>query len=382
MNIRDMKPVKVAVVGCGRISDIYFENLTKRFKIIQIVKCCSATGTSAERKAKQYGITSCTFEEILADPEIEIVVNLTPTPEHKEIIRRSLEAGKHVYTEKVITPTTEEALELVALAKEKGLYFCSSPEHFMGSAWQCARELIDKGMIGQVTSVHATSNSNTTAFADIFDFLNKPAGGTGHEYGIYLMTVMVSLLGPITDVCGMVRTQFPERMHSQIMHPNFGETYTYTNEDSLMGTLQFASGAVGTIHMNASTVMPLPHEFMIYGTEGALSLPNPGTFSGDVKLYRPGNPEPILVPPAHGLPHDSRGVAVAEMAWAIRMGRPARTEATLGTHCLEVLNGLKVSSDTGTYYQLTTTCERPNPLPSGYMNIPPLTFLEEGAIVF
>lgn len=382
MNIKNMKPVKVAVVGCGRISDIYFENMTKRFQILDVVKCCSATGISAEKKAAQYSIEKSTFEEILADPEIEIVVNLTPTPEHADIIRRSLEAGKHVFTEKVITPEPEETKQLIALAKEKDLYFCSSPEHFMGSAWQCARELIDKGVIGNVTSVYATMAHNIGSFADNFEFINQPAGGAGFDYGIYLMTAMVSLLGPVTEVCGMLRTRFPERVHRQIAHPNFGEPYIYENEDMLAGTLQFASGAVGSIHMNGNTIMPIPPAFMIYGTEGALSLPNPGTFSGDVKLYRPGNPEPVVVPPAHGLPHDSRGVAVAEMAWAIRMNRSARTEASLGLHCLEILTGLKQSSDTGSYYKLQTTCERPGPLPAGYLGIPIITFAEEGAIVY
>lgn len=376
------KPVKVGIVGCGSISTIYFENLTKRFQIVEIKSCTSKSGVSAQKKAEQYGVAYNTFEEMLADPEIEIIVNLTPALQHESIIRAALEAGKHVYTEKVITPETKSAKELIELAESKGLYLCSAPEHFMGSSWQAARELIDKGMIGEVTSVYATMTHNIGSFADMFQFINEPAGGAGFDFGIYLLTAMTSLLGPVKNICGMLRTLQPERTHKMTFHPQLGEKYIYKNEDMLMGCLEFASGALGTIHMNGNSIMPLPPTFMVYGTEGAISLPNPGTFSGDVKLYRNGSPEPIDWTSSFGFPHDSRGVGIAEMAWAIRMGRPARTNARLELHCLEILNGLKESSESGIYYTLKTTCERPNALPSGHLNMMPITFDEEGAIIY
>lgn len=378
----NIKPVKTAIVGCGAISSVYFENLTERFHIVKIKRCCSRNGLSARKKADQYGVMYSTLQEILSDSEIEIVVNLTPASQHESIIRAALEAGKHVYTEKVIAPELETAEELIKLAEKKNLYLCSAPEHFMGSAWQAARELIDRGMLGDVTSVYATMAHNIDSFADTFQFLNEPAGGVGFDYGIYLLTAMTSLLGPVDNVCGMFRTLRTERVHKMTTHPQLGEYYTYENEDMLAACLEFKSGALGTIHMNGNTIMPLPPAFMIYGTEGALSLPNPGTFSGDIKLYRAGNPEAVNWVSAHGLPHDSRGAGVAEMAWAIRMGRPARTDARMGIHCLETLCGLRESSKSCRYYKLKTSCERPKPLPGGYTNMPPLTFDEEGALIY
>lgn len=378
----NQKPVKAAIVGCGRISTIYFENLTKRFRIVDVARCSSKSGHSAEKKAEEYGAICSTFEKILSDPEIEIIVNLTPAAEHEAIIRQALQAGKHVYTEKVITPDLQTARNLIDLADSKGLYLCSAPEHFMGSAWQSARELIDNGMLGTVTSVHASMAHNVGSFSDMFRFINEPGGGIGFDYGIYLMTTMVSLLGPVADVCGMLRTKYPNRIHKMISHPALGESYVYQNEDMFTGCLEFASGVLGTIHMNGNTIMPVPPAFMIFGTEGVLSLPNPGTFSGDVKLYRPGNPEPVTWIPAHGFPHDSRGVGIAEMAWAIRLGRKPRTEARLGLHCLEVLTGLKESSEKRGYCHLQTACERPAALPAGHLNIPPITYDEEGALIF
>ncbi len=380
--LNDFSPVKTAVIGCGDISDIYFQNMIQRFKILEIVKCCSRGGASAEAKAEQYGIQKSTMEDILADPEIELIVNLTPAPQHYPIIRAALEAGKHVYTEKVITPSVDQTRELLSMAGSRNLYLCSAPDHFLGSAWQCAREIIDSGFIGEVTSVFASIGQNVGSIAERLGFVNEPAGGIGYDFGIYLTTEMVALLGPATEVCGISRTRFPKRVHKDIAHPQFGSTYMFNNEDLMIGSIQFASGAAAAIHLNGNTIMSAPPQFMIYGTDGILSLPNPGLFSGDVKLYRPGSFEPVAQIPAHGFDHNSRGVGVAEMAWAIRQNRPARASAALGLHCQEILQGIETSCKTKTFYEMTTTCERPAVLPRGYMGLEAFSFGEEGALVF
>ena len=380
--LKDTKPVKTAVIGCGDISDIYFQNMIRRFKILDVVKCCSRKGASAEAKAKQYGIEKSTMADILADPEIELIVNLTPAPQHSSIIRAALEAGKHIYTEKVITPDINETKALVALAESKNLYLCCAPDHFLGSAWQCAREIIDSGFIGEVTSVFASIGQNMGSIAERLGFVNEPAGGIGFDFGIYLTTEMVALLGPATEVCGIAQTRFPDRVHRDISHREFGCAYRYNNEDTMIGSIQFANGATGAIHLNGNTIMAAPPLFMIYGTEGILSLPNPGLFSGDVILYRPGSFEPVAQVPAHGFDHNSRGVGVAEMAWAIRQNRPARAAAALGLHCQEILQGIVTSWENHQYYQMTTTCGRPPVLPKGYQGMESFSFSEEGALVF
>lgn len=376
----EIKKVRTAVVGCGSISDIYFQNMIHRFQILDVVKCCSKGGRSAVQKAVKYGIASSTLEEILEDASIELIVNLTPAPEHYRIIRAALEAGKHVYTEKVLTPDMVSAKELMDLAREKGLYLCVAPDLFLGSAWQCARELIDRGMIGEVTSVLASINQNVGDICEMFGFVNEPAGGIGHDFGIYLISAMVHLLGPVKSVCGVMQNRFPERIYRSAANPHFGEKYTFNNESLMSSTLMFENGAVGTIHMNGTTVStPLPM-FMVYGTQGILSLPNPGLFSGDVKLYRAGSLEPSLQIPAHGLNENSRSAGVAEMAWAIRQHRPARASAGFAVHCLEIICGIEQSSRTQAYYTMTTTCERPQPLPRGFMGKDFFSVDEEGAL--
>ena len=373
--MNSIEPVKTAIVGCGGISDIYFKNFTERFQIIDLVCCCSRGRASAEKKAAQYGIQASTLEEILNDPEIELIVNLTPPGEHYATIKSALEAGKHVYTEKVITP------ELLALAREKGLMFGCEPDHFLGSAWQCAREYIDGGIIGDVSSAVVSVSQNYGVTADRIRFATQKAGGLGYDFGIYLVAQLVALFGPAKEVSGMMLTQRAERVHGDLNHPDFGKTYTYPNEDLATASILFENGAVAVIHINGNSILEGPSTFLVYGTEGVLSLPLAANFSGDMLIYRPGSFAPVPVLPAHGFDHDSRGVGAADLAWALRLGRNPRADAALGLHCFEILHGIDRSFQTRQFYRMTTTCERPAPIPKGHRGLPGFCFPEESSLV-
>ncbi len=382
MNLKDVKPMKTAIVGCGHISDVFFKNFIEKFSIIEVVKCCSKGGESAKAKAAQYGIEASTFEEILADLEIELIINATPTTQHYDIIKRSLEAGKHVFTEKVITPDFRQAQELMELAKEKGLRIGCEPDHFLGASWQCAREYVDKGMLGEVTSIVATTNQNYSSVAERLGFVNEPAGGCGYDFGIYIVTQLVNLLGPAKEVCGIMKTCFPTRVHNEIRHPEFGKEYTYINEDLVSASILFESGATATLMFSGNTLLEVPPIFNIYGTQGVLQMSMAAEFSGDVKLITEGSFVPNTVIPSHGILHDSRGAGAAEMAWSIRLGREHRASVEMGIHCLEIIQGIEISSKTKQYYQLTTTCERPRVLPRGFKGSTAIfSFSDEGALV-
>lgn len=380
MDISTIKPVKTAIIGCGAISDIFFTNFTKRFKIIDLVKCYSRSG--AEEKSEKYGVPVSSLEGILEDPEIELVVNLTPPSQHYAIIKAALEAGKHVFTEKVIAQDFDSIKELRDLANEKGLYLCSEPDHFMGSSWQCARQLIDGGIIGDVTSASVTISQNIGVTIDRARFVSEPAGGIGHDFGIYPVTHLVSLLGPAEEVCGIMTTQQPLRKHKEITSPVFGKESAYTNEDTVNAAILFKSGVTASLTILGNSVLEAPDQFTVFGSSGAISLPLAGLFSGDTKLYRAGSFEPVLFPSAHAFDHDSRGVGAAEMAWSIRLGRRPRAHADLGLHCFEIIDGIEKSFKTHQFYKLTTTVERPAPLPQGYRGIPGLSYNEEGSLVF
>ena len=383
MNLKDIKPMKAAIIGCGHISDAHLDTHTKKFSMVQVVKCCDVIEAAAKAKAEKYGIEAATVEEVLADPEIELIINATPATQHYNIIKRCLEAGKHVFTEKVVTPDFKQALELKALADEKGLRIGCEPDHFLGSSWQMAREYVDKGMLGDVTSIVATSNNNYNVLADRLRFVSEPAGGCGYDFGIYIITQLVNLLGPAKEVCGIMKTCYPTRVHQELRNPMFGQEYEYPNEDLLSATILFENGATATLMFNGNTILEVPPMFTIFGTHGALQMPMAAEFSGEVKLHTEGSFAPVVLNSPYGIFQDSRGAGAVEMAWAIRLGRPHRANVEMGIHCLEIIQGIEESSKTKQFYQLTTTCERPKPLPKGFKGSAAFfSFSDEGALVF
>jgi predicted dehydrogenase len=199
-----MKPVKTAVIGCGAISDIYLSNMIHKYATLDVVACCASHRENAEKKAAQYGIRPAATDEILADPEVELVVVLTPAPSHYELVKKALLAGKHVYTEKPIATELWQAKELVSLAKEKGRLLGAAPETFLGSLFQTGRKALDEGLIGEITSFHVAANRDLTVLASLFKFLRQPGGGICYDYGVYYLTALVSLLGPMAEVYAKV----------------------------------------------------------------------------------------------------------------------------------------------------------------------------------
>jgi len=170
------KKLRVGVIGSGRISGEYLRNMTSLFNNLEVVACSSAHMENARARAKEFGIEARTNEEIFSDPTIDMVVILVPAPMHAPLIEQALKAGKHVYTEKTMTVSLEDAQRLVKLADEKGLYLGSAPDTFLGAAWQTARKALDDGLIGEVISFSMNINRNLDFMASLFDFLRLPGG--------------------------------------------------------------------------------------------------------------------------------------------------------------------------------------------------------------
>lgn len=364
-----IKPVRVAVIGCGAISGIYFENMTRRFSILEVAACCDLNEKLAQAVSQRYHLPVMTMEEIMADESIELVVNLTPPAAHYGVIRALLEHGKHVYTEKVLCVQPEQARELAALAKEKGLLLCAAPDTFLGAGIQTARAIVDSGIVGDITSCVAVLQRDAGLLAEKFPYTIAQGGGIGIDVGIYYATALLSILGPAKKVCGMSQTYQPERTHFFTSRGHFGELYTITAETLLAATVQFASGAVGSFHFNSASIRCEKPQLILYGTQGIVYLPDPNFFGGEVRVLAKGQTEPYVFPHTHAYDGDDRGIGVAEMAWSLRKGRKPRTHSDLACHALEMLSGAVESGKTGTVYTMQTTLERPAALPRGYMGV-------------
>lgn len=365
--MQQIKPVRVAVVGCGAISGIYFKNMTKRFSILEVAGCCDLKKELAEATAQTYGIPVLTMDEILADPTIELVVNLTTPAAHYSVIKNLLMHGKHVYTEKVLATNREEAAELVRIADEKKLLLCAAPDTFLGAAVQTARVAVESGLIGTVTSCVATLQRDAALLAEKFPFTIKAGGGIGIDVAIYYATALLNILGPSTTVCGMSTTYMPERTHFFTSRENFGEPYTIAAETLLAGTVLFESGAVGSLHFNSASIRCEKPQMVLYGTQGIMYLPDPNFFGGEIKVLAKGQTEPYVLPHTHAYDGDDRGLGVAEMAWSLRKGRTPRTHKELAYHALELLTGIIESGETGQFYQMKSSFVQQPPLPRGYL---------------
>jgi predicted dehydrogenase len=355
--------VKVGVVGCGNISGIYCE-AGRKFEILQVAACTDIVIERAEARAQEFGIpAACTVEELLANPEVEIVLNITVPSAHGQVGIAALEAGKHVYNEKPLAVTRGEGRRMLELARQNGLRVGGAPDTFLGAGGQTCRKLIDDGCIGKPVAAAAfmLSHGHEGWHPDP-EFFYKPGGGPVFDMGPYYLTALVNLMGPVRRVSGEAKITFPVRTITS--EPKRGQKIEVEVPTHVTGTMEFASGAVGTIIMSNDVWGANLPCIEVYGTEGSLSVPDPNGFGGAVRLLRPGG-EWREMPLSHGYAEQSRGLGVADMASAIRSGRPHRASAELTYHVLEIMHAFQDAGCEGRYIELESTCERPEPLPTG-----------------
>jgi len=361
-----VEPVKIGIVGCGNISGIYLKN-AKILEALEVVACADLIPERAKARAEEFGVPKAyTVEELMADPEIEIVVNLTVPQAHGEVALQAVRAGKSVYNEKPLTTEREEAQELLAEAKKRGVLVGGAPDTFMGAGIQTCRKLIDDGWIGEPVAATAfmLSRGHESWHPDPA-FYYQRGGGPMFDMGPYYLTALVTLLGPVVRVTGAARATFPERIITS--KPKFGERIKVEVPTHIAGIMQFASGAIGTIVTSFDVWGGNVPHIEIYGTEGTLSVPDPNGFGGPVRIRRAGAREWSEVPHTHGYSENSRGLGVADMAYALRTGRPHRASGELAYHVLDIMHAFHEASEKGVHIELESTCSRPAALPMGLM---------------
>ena len=335
--------VCIGVVGSGIISDIYLKNMTQKFDNLRVKSVSARHLERAQEKAARYGLAACSVDAMMADPEIEMIVNLTPVGSHEEITRMALEAGKHVYTEKTITSSFDSAELLCQLADRKKLFLGSAPDTFLGSSLQSARRAIDQGILGDITGFSATVNRNNDVLLSMFPIGRFPGAGICMDFGVYYITALVSLLGPVSDTAAFVRA--PYLKHKNILpgSPEYGEWFDSPNESEVSAILRMKSGITGSIHLNGDSNTKEQANFIILGTKGMLYLTDPNWFGGTVRFLpnildfnAPDAFEDLL--PGNQYSGNERGL-----------------------HVLEVLQGMLKSGEDKSIHTMTTTCSIPLP---------------------
>lgn len=360
-----MNKIKIGIVGCGNISGIYFENLSKTFTNTEVYACSDLIEEKAKEAAEKYNIPHIlSTKQLLECEDIQIVVNLTIPKNHFEICKQALLSGKHVYVEKPLSLTLEQGAELVSLAKSKKLMLGCAPDTFLGGGLQTCRKLIDDGFIGNPVAATAfmTCHGHESWHPDP-EFYYEVGGGPMFDMGPYYLTALVSLLGPAKTVCGMTKTSFPERTITS--SKKFGKSIKVEVPTHVAGTIEFEAGAIATMITSFDIWSSTLPRIEIYGSLGSLIVPDPNTFGGPI-LLRPSHAKEFKeIPFTHIYTENSRGIGVADMANCILTGEKLRASGELANHVLEIMHAFHTSSNTKTYVELCTSCEQPRPLPLG-----------------
>ena len=378
-----MSRFRVGVIGCGQISDIYFENLAG-FDGIEVAACACLDLAESAAKAARHGIErSCAPNEIYADPDIDAVLNLTTPAAHAEVTLRALAGGKHVYAEKPLATTLADGARILELAAARGLVVANAPDTFLGGRWQTARKLLDSGAIGEPAAVNAFAGTHgVERHHPNPDYYYLDGGGPLLDLGPYYLTAMVFLLGPVARVAGFGRRAFEHRMIEN--GPRNGEWMPVEVDTHVESIFEFRSGVIGTMTVSFDIWDSATPRFEIHGTEGSLTIadPDPGhgpnVFGGPV-LYRtretarwthqprPGGRDAWQVADnTHGFNGNSRGLGLLDLAHAVRDGRPPRASAEMAYHVSEVMAGILDAPKLGRYVEIGSRCDRPAPLPEDF----------------
>ena len=371
---------RVGLIGTGRISEVYLRNCAE-FNGLDIVSCGSLDMDESRAKAAKFGVPRvATPEEIIADPEVDAILNLTVPAAHAEISLAALEAGKHVHSEKPFVTDLTDGQRILELATCKGLLVGNAPDTFLGGRWQTVRKLLDRGAIGKPTGVSAfVPTHGVERHHPNPDYYYAKGGGPLLDLGPYYLAAMVFCLGPIRRVAGMGRKTFPERMIEN--GPRYGEMMPVEVDTHCLSMFEFESGVVGQMMVSFDVWESETPRLEVYGTDGTICIPDPdpgdgaNVFQGPVWMrtretsrwtMRPRPKAPVdweVAENTHGLNFDARGVGLAELARAASDRREPRASGALGLHLCEVMQGMLASPGLGRFVAIESTCVRPAMLP-------------------
>jgi predicted dehydrogenase len=355
---------KVGIIGTGNISSAYLE-ISKTYDILEVEAVADIDMDRAKAQAEKFGISRViSAEELVADRDIQIVLNLTPPAGHAAVALSALQAGKSVYNEKPLAIQREDAQRMLQLALENGLRIGCAPDTFLGAGLQTCRKLIDEGAIG--TPIGATAfmlGHGPEDWHPSPDFFYKAGGGPMFDMGPYYLTALVSLLGPVKRVTGSTRISFAERVVSR--GDLKGHRITVETPTHLVGVLDFTSGPVGNIITSFDVWHSKLPCIEIYGSEGTLSVPDPNTFGGPVMLAKAHSNEWEEVPLVPLRAKNNRSVGLADMAYALRSGRPHRANGDMAYHVLDLMHTIIDASREGHHIEMRSTCQRPAPMVLG-----------------
>jgi predicted dehydrogenase len=353
-------PATVGMIGCGVISHEYAAN-AEAFDAFELVACTDLDKVRRAALAEEHGLMAMEPDELLSDPDIDIVLNLTPPVAHHDVTRIALEHLKHVYSEKPLAMVADAAQELLPLADARGLRIGCAPDIFLGGAYQAARKLIDDGAIGTPLAVSATmlAGGQETWHPDP-DIFFRDGAGPLLDMGPYYLSTIVALLGPISRVAGLASTLVKDRVIE--IGPRVGESFRAETPTHTAAVMELASGAMATLVASFEAPDHYASTMLVLGSEGTLSLPDPNRFEGKVLLRQGGGDWAEVSYASRGL-QEARGIGLHDLAEAIAADREPRASGALAHHVVDIARSILDAAANGSTVEIRSTANRPDPLP-------------------
>ena len=354
---------RLGIIGCGNISSAYIDGC-RRFEHLHVAAVADIAPAAAQAKAAEHNLACAgSVEALLADPDIDIVINLTIPAAHAAVSLAVLAAGKHVYSEKPLAVARADGRAVLEAAAARGLRVGGAPDTFLGGGLQTCRKLIDDGAIGEPVAATAFMlGHGPESWHPNPGFFYRQGAGPLFDMGPYYLTALIHLLGPVARVAALARISFAERTVTS--EARRGEKLPVEVPTHVAGTLAMSAGPLATMITSFDVWGHSLPRIEIYGSEGSLSVPDPNTFGGPVRLRRAGSAEWEDVALSHS-DDVRRGVGVADMAAAIRDGRPHRAAGEMAYHVLDVMHSFYDSSAEGRTVAVGSTCAQPAALPVG-----------------
>jgi len=274
-----------------------------------------------------------------------------------------LEVGKHVYSEKPLATSRDDASEIVRIAKERNLLFGCAPCTMLGEAQQTLWKAIRGGMIGEVFEITARMTfGRPERVQPSPKRYYSPGGGPMLDVGCYAMSVLTSVMGPVRAVRGMSQIRMPQRTREA--GPDKGKDFAVTVPDHVLGLLRFSDGVLGKFSVSFIVDSSPDREILVYGTRGVLRLAPLNSFSGQVSMLPIGQGEwrpveRVAEPSSEGLDYSA---GLADVVGAIRTGGALHCAAEQAYHNLEVCLGILESAEMGREVCIESTFEGPEPI--------------------
>lgn len=350
-------PLNIGMVGCGNISGQYLRTID-RLPSLRLVAVADLDADRAREVAQaNEGVRALTVPELLADPEVDVVLNLTIPAAHADVALAAIAHGKDVYGEKPLAANMSDALRVVAAAKEAGVRLGCAPDTVLGTGIQTARETIDRGLIGIPVAASATMvSTGPEPWHPQPDFFYTPGGGPLLDMGPYYVSALITLLGPVVRVTGAGSRLRAERVIGS--GERAGTTIPVSVDTHVTGLLHHASGAISTLVISFDGVATKAPCLEVHGAAGSLVIPDPNGFAGAVELRTPGSREWEVLTPSAGYAQAGRGTGLADLA-----AGSGRASGQVALHALEIMESILASAESGEPITLQTTCERPSMVP-------------------